>query len=279
MSSEAPSGKELRSKMLQMATAKFVTKPLYVAARLGIADLLAEGPCTVAALAAITHTHAPSLQRLLRALASVGVFAVDNDGMFCATALSELIRQREGSLRPLILWMNDPRHDHVWEALLECIETGRPAPEAMLGRSIWEYLMCTPDLQQLFNEAMTANARVMHAAAIRAYDFSGIRRLVDVGGGQGALLCQILAAHPEMGGILLERPETVPAAQAYLRQAGLAERCEVVGGDFFHDVPGGDAHIMSHVLHDWEDDQALAILAACYRSGAPRGRDCWWWRW
>ncbi|MGH9650234.1 MAG: methyltransferase, partial [Terriglobales bacterium] len=145
-------------------------------------------------------------------------------------------------------------------------------PKAMLGMSIWEYLMRTPDLQQLFNEAMTANARVMHAAAIRAYDFSGIRRLVDVGGGQGALLCQILAAHTEIDGILLERPETVPAAQAYIRQAGLAERCEVVGGDFFRDVPGGDAHIMSHVLHDWEDDQVLAILSACYRSGTPGTR-------
>ena len=185
--------KELLPELMQIVAAKFVTKPLYVAAQLGLPDLLQSGPLSADELAARTDTHAPSLYRLLRALASVGIFEESEGRRFRNTPRSEMFQNRVGSLRAMLLWINDPRHDRAWDNLSHCVKTGETAvPVTFGGREVWQWLRETPDLFAIFNEAMTSNAHNLHAAAAAACDFSGYRRLVDVGGGHGGLLASIL---------------------------------------------------------------------------------------
>jgi SAM-dependent methyltransferase len=253
-----------------MATAKLVAKPLYVAAALQLPELLAERPATAAELAARTETNPDALCRLLRTLASVGIFHQDESGRFSNTELAELVRDRPGSLRPLVLWMNDPRHDRLWEELLHCVRTGETAAPRATGRPFWDYLSSQPDLEAAFNACMSANAQAMHAAALDAYQVGADGVVVDVGGCQGALLEKLLGRRPELRGVLFDRPGI--ASGARLAAAGLLDRCQVVSGDFFQSVPRGDLHLLSHIIHDWDDERALSILRNCHRAGRPGGR-------
>lgn len=252
--------------------AKLLTKPLYVAARLGIADQLAEGPAHVDELARRTGAHAPSLYRLLRALASAGIFAEGPSHVFQNTTLSELTVDSPHSLRPFILWINDPRHDHLYESLLHCVQTGETAVSAVTGKPVWEWLQSQPDLHAIFNRAMTSNASHLHRAAVEAYEFSGIGTLVDVGGGHGQLLINILKTWPGVNGIVFDLPGVCDGAKDNVATHDLASRCRVESGDFFREVPAGDAHIMSFIIHDWHDEPAGAILRNIHRAQPAHGR-------
>lgn len=264
---------ELAQRMFQMAAAKLITKPLYAVAKLGVADFLAEGPRPVDELARETKTHAPTLYRVLRTLASVGLFREVSPRTFALQPLGELIRSGEHSMRGMVLWLNDPRHDHAFGHFMQTVETGATAVEHAHGHTHpWQWLAGQPDLLAIFQDAMTANSNNMHAAAVAAYDFSGIGTLVDVGGGHGTLLSRILTQHGELRGTVYDRPEVIADARKHIEARKLGGRCEAVGGDFFQSVPAGDAHIMSFILHDWYDDKAATILRNIARAQKPGGK-------
>jgi hypothetical protein len=262
---------DLTMEMVRLVTAKLVTRPLWVAAKLGIADLLADGPRPVAELATATHTHAQSLYRVLRALASVGIFAETDPKVFTLTPLAEMLKDGPRSMRNLTLWINDPRHDHVFENLLHSVQTGETAVQKTHGVPVWEWLGQTPDLQATFNAAMTNNAHNMHGAAVHSYDFSRFKKLVDVGGGHGHLIAQILDATPGLHGVVFDQPHVVEGGRAQLAAGPHAGRAEAVGGDFFAAVPEADAHVMSFIIHDWYDPEAVKIIQTIHKAQPADG--------
>ena len=245
---------------------------LYVVTERGIADLLADGPRTSVELAHAAEVHEPSLYRLLRALSSFGVFSEESPRRFALTPLSSSLRTGDPSAgRELVLtqqWIGRAAAE-----LPRVIASGETGMQLAFGMPVFEYLTQHPEDSANFNGTMIALASAEQPAVAQAYDFSGVRRLVDVGGGTGTLLATILAPHPLVQGVLFDRPDVVDEARATLAERGVAERCEVVGGDFFvSSLPNGDAYLMSHVLHDWDDDRCVAILRNCRRSIDPDGR-------
>ncbi|MCC6748861.1 MAG: methyltransferase [Deltaproteobacteria bacterium] len=259
--------------VLQMATSKMLSQPLYVAAKLGIADLLVDGPLSVESLAQKTKTHADSLYRVLRALASVGVFEENEGRTFRLTPKAETLCDRPGSTRGMVLWFGDPAHHRAWENLLYSVYTGKPGFDKAHGKPVFQYFMENRELSEIFNQAMTGNARNIHAAVLEAYDFAPIKVLYDIGGGHGHLMAQVLAKTPGLKGGVFDLPHVVEGARKDLASAGLDARCECFGGDFFAGVPGGaDAHIMSFILHDWSDDECVKLLGHCAKALPVGGR-------
>jgi hypothetical protein len=245
---------------------------IHVAARLALADLVADGPKTAAELAAATSTDGPSLGRFLRALTSLGIFAEDAEGRYRQTALSDTLRRdHPESIRHWAMMLGAR---FVWEPcaeLHEAIRTGQPAFERIYRSPFFEYLAEHPDDAAVFNAAMSSLPAYI-AAVVGAYDFSGFARIVDVGGGHGALLAGILSAHPHVRGVLYDLPAVVAGASA-VRSGPIVDRCEIVGGDFFDGVPAeADAYLLSGIIHDWNDEAALKILKNCRRALAPDGR-------
>jgi len=262
---------QLVEAMWQIVGAKFVTKPLYAAAKLGVPDHLTSGPLAVEDLARRTGAHAPSLYRVLRALAAVGIFTEGPERVFRNTAASEMFVDSPHSLRPMLLWINDPRHDHAWESFLHSVQTGETAIKAASGHEVWTWLSAQPDLHATFNQAMTSNSANLHRAAVESYDFTGIDLLVDVGGCQGSLLLKVLDAYPDVRGIVFDQPDVVAGAHPEIERRGMTHRCQVQAGNFFESVPAGDAHIMSFILHDWHDEPATAILRNIHRAQPEDG--------
>ena len=253
------------AQVLRMITGKATTQMLAVAARLGIADLLSEGTRSVEALAAATDTHAPSLYRVLRALAGMGVFAETEPRHFTLTPLAEPLRaDAPDSVRGFAVLFGSDWHNRAWSDLLHSVRTGETAFDHAFGEGMFEHLQAHPERFATFNEAMTALSRQDAAAIRQAYDFSGFDVIVDVGGGHGFLLADILREHPGTEGILLDVPEVAAGARATMNEAGVQDRCRVVEGDFFEHVPGGgDAYVLKLILHDWDDERATRILMNC----------------
>lgn len=258
--------------LLGIARGFRTAQALYVAAGLGIADLLADGARSVDELATASGTHAPSLYRLLRALASIGIFAEDDTGRFRLTPLAEpLCANAPCSVRNMIRFLGAPMLVESWTQLLYSVETGQPAFNHLHGMGLYAYLDQHPGAAAIFHAGMAATAR--HPAVLAAYDFAGASVVVDVGGGNGTLISAILHAYPALRGILFERPEIAAGARERMEREGLAGRCEVVGGSFFEAVPeGGDLYILSDVLHNWGDEEAIEILASCRRAMTESGR-------
>jgi hypothetical protein len=257
-----------------MATGYWVSQAIAVATKLSLPDLLKDGPKSSPELAAATATHEPSLYRLLRALASVGVFTEGTDRHFGRTPLSACLEsEAPGSLRAFIIMMDEPWIRNPWTALLHSVKTGQAASEHVHGMGQFQYLAQHPQAAEIFDQAMTNLATQWHTAALTAYDFSRHRTVVDIGGGHGALLTAILTAHPQLRGVLFDQPHVVEGAKPRLTAAGLAQRCELVGGDFFDSVPaGGDLYLLGHILIDWEDADAITILQHIRQAIAPAGK-------
>ncbi len=254
--------------LLQMMTGYWVSQALYVAAKLGVADLLAEGPLSIEELAATTRTDAPSLRRVLRALASVGVFTEANGaGAFALTPLAALLRTgTPDSMRALAIMYSEEQY-RAWAYILHSVQTGKTAFEQQFGTTYFAYLCEHPQADRVFNEAMTGWTTQLAGAVLEAYDFSSFKTVVDVGGSYGTLLAAILRRNPTARGILFDQPHVTAAAGAQLAAAGVAERCTTVGGDFFVTVPDGvDAYLLAQILHDWNDDRGVAILRQCRRA-------------
>jgi hypothetical protein len=250
--------------LFRMVTAYYVSRAIWVAASLGIADHLAAGIRDAEGLARATETHAPSLRRVLRLLASVGVLDEGEDGGFSLTPLGQCLRSGvPGSMRAAVLLFGGRTQD-AWTELLHSVRTGEPAFARVFGTDAFAYMTEHPDVAALFDEAMADWTTQVAVATAAAYDFSRFQAIVDVGGGNGTLLAGILGATPGARGIVFDLPHVAARTQARLDALGLSDRCRALGGDFFQEVPrGGDAYLLKHVLHDWNDERALTILRAC----------------
>jgi len=244
-----------------------------VAAELRIADLLASGPKDADELARATDTHAPSLHRLLRALASLELCTERNDGSFELSPMSSLLRtDAPDSLRSWLLWCCRYQWSD-WGNLLYSVKTGESARKLATGTDGFGHLQRDPRAAAIFNGAMVEMTRLIAAEVMRAYDFSGLRRIVDVGGGHGALVAAVLEAHPALRGVVFDLPHAIEGARTYLTSKGLAERCDLMTGDFFEQVPGGaDAYLLKNIVHDWNDEQSGRILRNCCDAMPRNGR-------
>ncbi len=250
-----------------------VSQALYVAAKLGVADHLKDGPRSGEEVARSVGAHAPSLARLLRALVGIGILAEREDGRFALTAVGECLRSdAPDSQRAVAIFYGDRRHWGAWGALLQSVTTG----EKFGGPGKLDFTDLAardPEGAAIFNDAMSAFTRGMDAAVTEAYDFSRIRTLVDVGGGHGALLAGILRAQPHLRGILFDIPPVIDGARAHVERAGLGSRIELVAGSFFEVVPpGGDAYMLKFIIHDWDDERSTQILQSCRRAMDANGK-------
>jgi len=260
--------------LMDLLTGYRVTQALYVAARLRIADRLAEGPRGSEELARMTGAHAGALHRLLRALVSFGVLAEEADGRFALTEVGALLRDEvPGSLRAGVIFYGDQRHWNAWAKLEQSVISGETVWGPRAAHAFFEMNTKDPEGAAIFNAAMTSFTSAFDAAVVAAYDFSRPRMLVDVGGGQGALISSILRANPGLRGILFDIPPVIDGARRRLVAGGLGDRLELVAGDVFASVPpGGDAYLLKWIIHDWDDEQSLTLLRNCHRAMAPGAR-------
>jgi hypothetical protein len=259
--------------LYQLASAHYVSQALYVVAHLGIADLLADGPQTHEALAAKTNTHAPSLRRVLRLLVTAGVFAEGADQRFELTPVGACLRSGPGSFRAVARLFAGPIAWQSWGDLLNTVRTGEPAFARVFGTDPFRYFADHPDEAAVFDEAMGTFTDLISGAVAAAYTFSSMRSLIDVGGGEGALLIGILRAYPDLRGAIFDLPRLGDRARRQIATAGLGDRCQFVDGDFFEAVPGGfDAYLLKHVIHDWDDTHAVRILESCRHAMAPEAK-------
>jgi hypothetical protein len=244
-----------------------------VAAELGIPDLLAHGSKSAAELARTTGSHPPSLQRLMQALTSLDLCVESEDGRFALTSMGSHLRTDvANSLRSWTILCGK----YVWPVageLLRSVKTGEATRARAGGVDHFGHLGNDKEAAVVFNGAMAELSRLVSSEVLRSYHFHVMRRIVDVGGGYGALLGAVLQAHPPLSGVLLDLPHAIAGARAHLTEAGVADRCELVAGSFFDSIPGGaDAYLLKAVLHDWNDEEAVAILRNCRRAVAAAGK-------
>jgi hypothetical protein len=259
--------------MLQMTSGYWISQSIYAAAKLGIPDLLKDGPKSCAQLASATETDARSLYRVLRALAQVGVFAEQENENFALTPLSTCLRSDvPNSVRALAVLFGEEQYK-AWGDILYSVRTGQSSFEHLFGMPVFQYYAQNPESGETFNKAMTSGSDAEKAAVVETYDFSNIRKLVDVGGGQGSFISAILKANPNLQGVLFDLPSVVEGANAVIAAEGVADRCEIAGGSFYDSVPSGaDAYILKHVLHDWDDETSLTILKNCHKAIEENGK-------
>jgi hypothetical protein len=259
--------------LLRTFTGYPMAQVVHVAVQLGLADALADGPRGVEELAAATDAHAPSLARLVRALAALGVVAQEPDGRVSLTELGAPLRTgAPGSVRDTVLMLVSEWYWRSWGDLLYSVRTGEPAFDRAFGMSNFEYWEHDAEAGAIHDAFFTAMARSTTAPLVAAYDFSRCGTVVDVGGSNGPLLAGILRANPGLRGVLFDLPQVVAGAAPVLSEAGVADRCAVVGGSFFESVPAGeDAYVLKYVIHDWDDARAAAILRRVREAIAPEG--------
>ena len=248
-----------------MSEGVVVSTALSLAAELGIADLLANGPRSSEELAKITSTHARSLHRVLRLLSSLSVFTEVEPGRFALTSLGECLRTGvPGSMRSWLRMVGLKVWFHAYGDALYSLRTGEPAFARTVGAELFDYLAAHPEEGEIFNSAMSDFGQGVAAAVLQGYDFSDVDTIVDVGGGNGSFISAILGANPGMTGILFDMPHVAEGARKSIADAGLANRCDIAGGDFFKAIPGGgDVYVLRWIIHDWDHDRALTILRNC----------------
>ena len=232
-----------------------------------------DGPKNSDELANSTGAHPSSLYRLMRALASIGVFAEDDRGRFRLTPIADsLRREAPDSMRAMAI-MHGERHYQTWGHLLRAVKTGETAFKHTFGMGFFECLAQDSEESRTFDSAMTNRSSMTNVAVVAAYDFSDVGKVVDVGGGRGSLLTSILKANPRTRGTLFDRPHMIEGAKRFIEEKGVLDRCEFIAGDFFDLVPsGGDLYILSGILHDWDDDRAVKILKHCRRTMTHHGK-------
>lgn len=264
------------SLMFNAIAGRWVTQMIYVAATLGIADLLKDGPRTVEELASAAGAQAGPLYRVLRALASLGIFEELKTRRFKLTPLAATLRSDvPGSMRGLARLSGSRYQEESWQRLLDGVKTGETPFRKAHGVSYFAYLEKRPEDLKIFSEAMTNVSMTENLAIAAAYKFSALRTVVDVGGGNGSLLRAILEANAKLRGLHFDQPLVSARARedVHLTAQGVARRCEFEGGSFFEAVPkGGDAYTIKRVLHDWSDEEAAKILANCRDAMNPKGK-------
>ena len=268
-----PRAPEPLEQMLRLLNGHCLEQALYVAAVLGIADLIGEGAKSSDELACATGADGPSLYRLLRTLASIDVLSEDPDGSFALTSLGAMLRRDvPNSVWDRALYYGAPEMWQVWGNLLHSVKTGESACEHVYATPFYEYLSQHPNVGVPFNRYMTKSSEQHTAAILQSYDFAHLRTLIDIGGGHGGTLAAILQAYPALHGILFDLPEVVAHATP-LDTLGVAQRCKIVGGDMQHSVPcGGDGYLIKWVLMDRSDEQAIKVLRNCREAMVDEGK-------
>jgi hypothetical protein len=265
---------EAAARLLELIQIRLISESIHVAATLGVADLLADAPKTVEQLAEATGTSTPSLRRVMRALAAFGVFSQDSAGYFALAPMGEFLkRDLAGSLNAAALFFGGEAGASTLQLFLECIKTGETATQKLSGGNWIDWVQSDPDRTKLFNAVMTAFSSLHFTGVLEAYDFSQATKIVDVGGGHGKILSEILKRNLSLQGILFDMPHAFEGGKATVGLAGLVDRCEIVSGNFFVSVPAGaDAYLLSRVIHDWNDEKAVAILKVVRGAIASHGR-------
>jgi len=257
----------------QMITGYWISQAIYAAAKFEIADHLKDGPKSVEELAIASSTHPDALYRLLRALASMGIFAESEARRFSLTPLAEPLRSDvPGSKRALALMSGDEQF-RAWGEIDYSIRTGKMAFDKVFGQPIFDYLGKHPDKARIFDAAMVGIHGRESSAILDAYDLSGIGLLADIGGGNGSQIIEILNKYPQMQGMLFDLPQVIERATGKVQAAGLQDRCTLTPGSFFEAVPAGaDAYVLRHIIHDWDEDKCLSILRNCHRAMSAKSK-------
>lgn len=263
---DSPESVQPATRLLALLTNSWMTQAIYVAAQLRIADLLVDGPKTSAELAALTGTHDPSLRRLLRALVTIEICRERPDGAFELAPMGEFLRtDGPDSVRSWAIYWGE----HLWSEwghLLHSVQTGESARTLATGCDGFAHVEQDPKLAAIFNQAMVELTRIISHGVARTYDFSGAKKIVDVGGGYGELLETIIRAYPQVRGVLFDLPHAIEQGRHRLAGTEVAERCEFVVGSFFETIPpGGDIYVLKSVMHDWNDSRSRTILDNCRR--------------
>jgi hypothetical protein len=251
------------AQLLGLVSSAWTSAAVFVAAKLGIAGLLKDGPKSIEYLSVATSTHDHSLYRTLRAVASAGVFTELEGKTFANTPMSETLRSdHPNSVRDLTIWINEPEHWKVYGDLMHSVKTGEPAWDKTHGEPVFTYLFKTnPELGGIFNKAMASFSHQTIVPLVEAYDFSSAEVIADIGGGLGHLLGAVLNTNEAATGVLFDMPEVLQGAPEMLRSCGVADRVEIMSGDFTDDIPVvADVYILKHIIHDWYDDKNRVIL-------------------
>jgi hypothetical protein len=258
--------------MQELILAAWISQGITAVADLGVADALAGGPLSINELAGKVGADPDALGRLLRALISKGIFARRDDGRYELSPLAELLRSDVPvSVAPMARFIGARQHREHWSLLTEAIKTGTTVVPALRGKSFFDYLGDEPEFGEIFNDAMTGQSGLSVGPVVDAYDFTRFGTIVDVAGGHGRLLAAILASAPDAQGVLYDLPEVIAGAPALLRESRVAERVRLAEGSFFDGVPaGGDAYVLKHIIHDWDDHASVRILRNV-RSAAADG--------
>jgi len=259
--------------LFEVETTCWLSQAIYVAAKLGIADLLRDGPQSCVALATSSNSDAPSLFRLMRALSSVGIFAHLGRDRFALSRLAESLQTDvRGSLRAIVITIGEI-HYQACGSLLHSVQTGSPAFNTLFGTSLFAYLQQNVDAADAFNQGMANASSMLAYAVLMAYDFAGISSIVDIGGGQGNVLEKILQFTPAITGTVFDTASTIEKAKQVLGNDVWSRRCSYVIGDFFTSAPqGADAYLLCGLIHDWDDRRAIRILKNCRRAMPEQGR-------
>lgn len=261
------------ARLLELIQMRLISEAIHVVASLGVPDLLATDPRSSAELARATGANPTHLYRVLRALENFGIFSQDGAGRFALTKMGQhLRRDADGSLHPAAMLFGGADGARMLEMFLQCVTSGESASQIRFGN--WtNWIQSDPELLGHFNAMMSSFSKIHLNGVLEAYDFSCRGRFVDIGGGHGRNLTEILKRNSGMRGVLFDLPHAVEGGRRAIAQAGLADRCEVVSGDFFVSVPdGGHTYMLSRVIHDWDDEQSIAILKVVRKAVIPGGR-------
>jgi hypothetical protein len=248
--------------MMEMIIATWTSQAITVAAQLGVADALTDGPLPIGELAARVGADADALRRLLRALIGKGIFRLRRDGRYELNTLAATLRSDAPiSMTWAAQFYGSAEQRERWTLMVDAIRTGRTIVPALRGRESFDYFAGQAELAELFNHTMTSVSELTDGAVVAGYDFGAFRTIVDVGGGHGPLLAAILAGAPASRGVLYDLPRVVANAPNLLRECQVADRVRIEEGSFFERVPAGaDAYILKNIIHDWPDDKAVQIL-------------------
>jgi len=270
----AEAGLPAHVQLIQMCAGAWVAAALYGAAKLGLADHLADGPRGALDLATATGTHAPSLYRFMRTLSSLGILTEGEEQRFALTPLGEALKTgAPGAARSTLIAFGGPAFWRSWEEIVYSLETGKPGFDKVWGMPIFDYFAQHPDEASHFSNAMVGFHGSEPPTVAEAYDFAGLQTIVDVGGATGNMLAALLSRHPGLRGVLFDLPHVVRDAPALLKARGVEARVTIETGSFFERVPaGGDAYLLSHIIHDWSEAQCLTILGHCREAMGPDGR-------
>ncbi|HEY7189073.1 MAG TPA: methyltransferase, partial [Vicinamibacterales bacterium] len=262
------------AQLIQMCAGGWVAAAVYAAAKLGIADHLAGGARSAVELAPVTRTHAPSLHRFMRTLAGFGMLTERDGQRFALTTLGEALKTgAPGSARATLIAFGSPSFWRGWEEIIYSLETGRPGFDKVWGMGLFDYLAQDAEAASHFSGAMVGFHGSEPPTVADAYDFSSTPTVVDVGGATGNLLAAVLSRHPSVRGVLFDLEHVVRDAPALLKAHNVASRVTIESGSFFERVPAGaDAYLLSHIIHDWSEEQCLTILRNCREAMRPDGR-------